>query len=168
MSQCLEFDPDKRANIDELVQHKFLQIGNKTIMQSQEAINFMSLYSIVAMNENPMPKKQTESVERLSIIQAKSKYQSRESLMNSYKITPELSKALGYDIQNEKKASLRHINIDLENLKRYSRNSTMLQSLTNLNQDDVFKSQTSTYSNPEENQFESSKLAHVLKKLQAK
>ena len=134
-------------------------------MQSQEAINFMSLYSIVAMNDNPLPKKQNESVERLSILQSKSKYQSRESLMNSYKITPELSKALGLDAVNDKKASLRHINIDLENLKRYSRNSLMIQSLTNVNNDEINRSPSSNLQSSEEAQFESSKLAHVLAKL---
>lgn len=144
--------------------HKFLKIEDKQYVESQETINFLSLYSLVAMNETPMPKKQNESVERLSILQKKSKYQSRDSVLSSYKITPELYKALGINISDDKKASLKHVNIDLENLKRYSRNSLMIRSLTNVNPEDLSASHGSSGKN-EENQFESSKLALVLKKL---
>ena len=111
LAKWLEYDPEKRATIDELIHHKFLAIEEKTYQESHETINFMSLYSLVAMNENPEPKKQTESVERLSILQKRSQYQDRDSVLSQYKITPELSKALGIDVREDKKASLRHINI---------------------------------------------------------
>jgi len=119
------------------------------------------------MNELPTKQNITESVERLSFLQKKNKYQARDSVMSSYKFTPELSKALGLDLAHEKKASLKQIHIDLENLKRYSRTSIMINSLTNINTiEDPFASQSSGSNNNEEGKFESSKLAMVLKRLQ--
>lgn len=111
LAACLEYDPTKRATINDIVTHKFLSIEEKTYQESHEAINFMSLYGLVAAAENPEPKKHNESVERLSILQKRSKYQSRDSVLSSYKVTPELSKALGLDQNNDRKASLRHINL---------------------------------------------------------
>lgn len=116
------------------------------------------------MNDSSMSRKPSEQSERLSILQKRSKYQARDSALSSYKITTELSKALGLNIIDNKKASLRHVNLDLESLKRYSRNSFMIQSLTNINSDDL-KSSTGSANKGEENQFESSKLASVLQKL---
>lgn len=116
LAKWLQYEPENRATIDELAEHKFLNIEESTYAESHETINFMSLFSWVAMNENPEPKKITESVERLSILQKRNKYQERDSMLNSYKIMPELSKALGIEsreeeIVNSKKASLRHINL---------------------------------------------------------
>lgn len=163
---CLDFDPKKRSNINELLWHKFLMIEDKQYKESQETINFLSLYSLVAMNEsNVLNKKKSESMERLSILQKKSKYISRDSGVSSYKITPELSRALGISFGTDKKASLRQIHLDIENLKRYSRSSVMIRSLTNVNPDDLKLSHGSSSGN-EDGQFESSKLALVLKKIQ--
>ena len=53
ISICLEFDPKQRADTKMLLNHKFLQIEDRTYKQSQETMNFLSLYSLVAMNEQP-------------------------------------------------------------------------------------------------------------------
>lgn len=116
------------------------------------------------MTENPGTKKMTESVERLSLLQKRNNYNITDSVKSSYKMTPELSQALGLDAMQAKKASLRQINIDMESLKRYSKkNSILLQSLTNVNVDDLQSSIGSI--SQESSQFESSKLALVLKKI---
>lgn len=110
---CLEYDPESRATISDIIKHPFLDIEEKTYQESHEAINFISLYGLVAQTENPEPKRQTESVERLSILQKRSKYQARDSILSAYKVTPELSKALGIEPREDKRASLKHINIGM-------------------------------------------------------
>jgi serine/threonine protein kinase len=169
ISIWLEFDPKKRADTKTLLNHEFLKIEDKTYKQSQETMNFLSLYSLVAMNEQPAKQVNiTESVERLSILQRKNKYQARDSVMSSYKFTPELYKALGLDFTGEKKASLKHIHIDIKELKRYSRNSFMLKSLTGVNDAEEVHDSHSSGKMMNEGKFESTKLTNIVKKLQNK
>ena len=110
----------------------------------------------------------TESVERLSILQRRNKYQARDSVMSSYKFTPELYRALGLDFTGEKKASLKHIHIDIKELKRYSRNSIMLKSLTGMNDAEEVHDSHSSGKMMNEGKFESTKLTNIVKKLQNK
>jgi hypothetical protein len=106
-------------------------------MESHEAINFMSLYSLVASSKAPpMEQKKTESTKRLSVLQLKhSQYQIRDSILSNYKISPELTKALGIDSEFNTKSSVRNVNIGYTHLKNYKRNSVMIRSLTNVNSD---------------------------------
>ena len=71
LAKCLEYDPSKRATINELVDHQFLKVEEKVYKESHETINFISLCGLVASTENPEPKKNLESVKRLSILQKK-------------------------------------------------------------------------------------------------
>mmetsp|Transcript_8251 Transcript_8251/g.9354 ORF Transcript_8251/g.9354 Transcript_8251/m.9354 type:complete len:107 (-) Transcript_8251:14-334(-) len=90
-------------------------------------------------------------------------YIPRESLMNSYRVTPELCDVLGIKIQEDKNSSTRQINIDFDFLKEYSRKSVMLQSFTNATPKDF--SVNKRKSQGDELQLESSKLALVLKRI---
>lgn len=166
MKRWLEYDPDQRATIDELWNHKFLRVKDNVYKDSHEAINFMSLYSLVASSQAPPnPQKMNDSSHRLSFMQKHSKYQARDSVLSNYKITPELSRALGIDTMQNKKVSLCNVTIDIESLKRYSRNSLMINSLTNINYDAVKSPRGSM---GEDDKLGSSKLESVLKKIQNK
>lgn len=129
----------------------------QVLLQSQETINFLSLYSLVASNDSPVPSTgKKASIPRVSISNNMNKYMSRKSTAIDYKITPELSKALGIsnnDIINVDGEQV--VNIDIENLRKYSRNSVMLQSLTG-------------YNGESPDHFEASKLETIIEKMKKK
>ena len=150
INSCLNFDPSKRSTIDDLVAHDFLSIQETQYKKTQEAINFMPLYSLVATNDNfkPNPQVQSNTTERLTILQKKNKYKVRDSTFCSYKIVPELSNALGLARQD----SLNHtshnkVTLNFEDMKRYSRSSIMINALTGYANESVSISQKSEESN---------------------
>lgn len=124
-------------------------------------MNFLSLYSLVASNDQGGIIPSTKISERLSMNKTKKKYQARDSTAPGYKITPQLSKKLGLEKEDssELKGYNNKVTVDIESLKRYSRNSIMLQSLTG------YVAEEDSPSKKVSEHFESTGLALVLKRL---
>ena len=161
--KCLEFDPQNRATINNLIVHPFIKIEEEKERKTLETINFLSLFSYVSRSEKSLSSKNLNYEERLSKIKVKSKYMSRDSLQGTYRITNELFDALGFKSDDNKKASLWHIQLDMNFLNSYSRKSIMLQSLTNAKPEDFEDTKRSSLG--EDLNFDSSKLDLILKRI---